>query len=64
MRNIRTLIVDDERGARQELARMLKSYPQVTILGEAANADEAEQLIGLLKPDLIFLDIQLSLIHI
>jgi len=59
MRNIRTLIVDDERGARQELARMLKSYPQVTILGEAANADEAEKLIGLLKPDLIFLDIQM-----
>ncbi|KRT17021.1 hypothetical protein ASU31_04920 [Pedobacter ginsenosidimutans] len=59
MRNIRTLIIDDERGARQELARMLKSYPQVTILGEAANADEAEQLIGLLKPDLIFLDIQM-----
>ncbi|MDQ0968179.1 two-component system LytT family response regulator [Flavobacterium sp. W4I14] len=59
MRNIRTLIVDDERGARQELIRMLKSYPQVTVLGEAANADEAEQLIGLLKPDLIFLDIQM-----
>ena len=59
MRNIRTLIVDDERGARHELARMLKSYPQVIVLGEAANADEAEQLIGLLKPDLIFLDIQM-----
>ncbi|TBO44853.1 LytR/AlgR family response regulator transcription factor [Pedobacter kyonggii] len=59
MRNIRTLIVDDERGARKELARMLKSYPQVIVLGEAANADEAEQLIGLLKPDLIFLDIQM-----
>ncbi|ARS42655.1 hypothetical protein CA265_24520 [Sphingobacteriaceae bacterium GW460-11-11-14-LB5] len=59
MRSIRALIIDDERGARQELARMLKSYPQVTVLGEAANADEAEQLIGLLKPDLIFLDIQM-----
>ena len=59
MRNIRSLIIDDERGARQELARMLKSYPQVTVLGEAANADEAEQLIRLLKPDLIFLDIQM-----
>lgn len=59
MSNIRTLIIDDERGARQELIRMLKSYPQVTVLGEAANADEAEQLIGLLKPDLIFLDIQM-----
>lgn len=59
MKNIRTLIIDDERGARQELVRMLKSYPQFTVLGEAANADEAEQLIGLLKPDLIFLDIQM-----
>lgn len=59
MRKIRSLIIDDERGARQELARMLKSYPQVTVLGEAANADEAEQLIRLLKPDLIFLDIQM-----
>jgi len=59
MRNIRTLIIDDERGARQELRRMLKSYPQITVLGEAANADEAEQLIGLLKPELIFLDIQM-----
>ncbi|QNR84785.1 response regulator transcription factor [Pedobacter riviphilus] len=59
MNNVRTLIIDDERGARQELIRMLKSYPQVTVLGEAANADEAEKLIGLLKPDLIFLDIQM-----
>lgn len=59
MNNIRTLIIDDERGARQELIRMLKSYPQFTVLGEAANADEAEKLIGFLKPDLIFLDIQM-----
>ncbi|MBB6238638.1 two-component system LytT family response regulator [Pedobacter sp. AK013] len=59
MNNIRTLIIDDERGARQELVRMLKSYPQIIVLGEAANADEAEQLIELLKPDLIFLDIQM-----
>ena len=59
MKNIRTLIIDDERGARQELMRMLKSYPQITVLGEAVNADEAEQLIRLLKPELIFLDIQM-----
>jgi two-component system, LytTR family, response regulator len=59
MRNIRTLIIDDERGARQELIRMLKDYPQITVLGEAANADEAEQLIALLTPELIFLDIQM-----
>jgi two-component system LytT family response regulator len=59
MKTIRALVIDDERGARQELMRMLKSYPQVVVLGEAGNADEAESLIGLLKPDLIFLDIQM-----
>lgn len=59
MKTIRAIIIDDERGARQELIRMLKGYPKVIILGEAANADEAEKLIILLKPDLIFLDIQM-----
>lgn len=59
MKTIRAIIIDDERGARQELIRMLKGYPKVIVLGEAANADEAEKLIMLLKPDLIFLDIQM-----
>lgn len=59
MKTIRTLIIDDERGARQELMRMLKNYPHITVLAEAADADEAEQLIAMLKPDLIFLDIQM-----
>ncbi|MCX2453177.1 LytTR family transcriptional regulator DNA-binding domain-containing protein [Pedobacter sp. PLR] len=56
---IRTIIIDDERGARLELIRMLKDYPQIRVLAEASNADEAEELIGLLKPELIFLDIQM-----
>ncbi|WP_222535727.1 LytR/AlgR family response regulator transcription factor [Pedobacter polysacchareus] len=59
MKIIRTLIIDDEPGARMELIRMLKAYPQVRVLAEASNADEAQELIGLLKPDLIFLDIQM-----
>lgn len=59
MKTIRTLIIDDERGARQELIRMLKNYPHITVLAEATDADEAENLIGMLKPDLIFLDIQM-----
>lgn len=59
MKIIRTLIIDDEPGARLELLRMLKDYPQVRVLAEASNADEAEELIALLKPDLIFLDIQM-----
>jgi two-component system LytT family response regulator len=59
MKTIRTLIIDDERSARLELLNMLKSYPEIVVLEEAANADEAEKLIELLKPDLIFLDIQM-----
>jgi two-component system, LytTR family, response regulator len=53
------IIIDDERLARNELRKMLADYPEVEILGEAANADEALQLIPELNPDLIFLDIQM-----
>lgn len=59
MKNIRALVIDDERAARLELLRMLEDYPAITVLGEAANADEAEDIIQSLKPDLLFLDIQM-----
>ena len=59
MKSIRALIIDDERSARLELSRMLEDYPMITVLGEAANADEAEEMIRRLKPDLLFLDIQM-----
>lgn len=53
------IIIDDERLARSELRKMLAEYPEVEILGEAANADEALNMIPDLNPDLIFLDIQM-----
>jgi two-component system, LytTR family, response regulator len=59
MKSITALIIDDERTARQELRHMLTDYPDVKVVGEAANADEAEELIRSLKPDIIFLDIQM-----
>ena len=59
MMSITALIIDDERTARLELRRMLTGYPAIKIVGEAANADEAEGLIHSLKPDIIFLDIQM-----
>ena len=59
MKMIRALVIDDERSARLELRRMLAGYPQITVLAEAADADAAESLIRLLRPDLIFLDIQM-----
>jgi two-component system LytT family response regulator len=56
---VRALIVDDERLARQELHRMLAAHDDVEIVGEARNADEAEELLGRYEPDLLFLDIQM-----
>jgi two-component system, LytTR family, response regulator len=54
-----TLIIDDERLARNELRRLLEIYPQVNIIGEAVNGQDAIEKIKDLKPDLIFLDIQM-----
>ncbi|WKE67158.1 LytTR family DNA-binding domain-containing protein [Gallaecimonas kandeliae] len=56
---IRTLIVDDEPLARQGLKLRLADYPALTLVGEASSAKEALQSIVALKPDLVFLDIQM-----
>jgi two-component system, LytTR family, response regulator len=56
---MKALIVDDERLARNELRRLLENFPKVNIVGEASNADEALALIEELKPELLFLDIQM-----
>ncbi|HEV7350489.1 LytR/AlgR family response regulator transcription factor [Telluribacter sp.] len=56
---MRTLIVDDERLARNELKRLLENYSKIEIVGEASNADEALVLIDELQPELLFLDIQM-----
>jgi two-component system LytT family response regulator len=53
------IIIDDERLARNELKKLLADYPEVEVIGEAANVDEAVKLIEELIPDLIFLDIQM-----
>ncbi|HEY9002758.1 MAG TPA: response regulator [Mucilaginibacter sp.] len=59
MKKIRVILIDDERLARGELRRMLDVYPDFEIIAEAANADEAIQLIDKHRPDLILLDIQM-----
>ena len=53
------LIIDDERLARKELISLLAVHEHITIVGEAANADEAEALIAEKQPDLVFLDINM-----
>lgn len=55
-----TLIIDDEAPARIRLRRLLSVYQEkIRIIDEAADGDEALQKINDLKPDLIFLDIQM-----
>lgn len=56
---MRALIVDDERLARKEMNSLLKEFPEIEVVGEAVNADDAFEKIGELKPELIFLDIQM-----
>ncbi|MDB5123947.1 MAG: LytTR family two component transcriptional regulator [Mucilaginibacter sp.] len=56
---INAILIEDSRLARQELKELLKSFPQVQIAGEAGTASQAEELIKLVNPDLIFLDIHL-----
>lgn len=55
----KVVIIDDERLARSELKRLLQEFPDIEVIGEAANAEEGLQKIEALNPDLIFLDIQM-----
>jgi len=56
---MRALVIDDERLARKELINLLADYKYIEVVGEAANADEALEMIQKENPDLLFLDIQM-----
>ncbi|MBL55616.1 MAG: DNA-binding response regulator [Flavobacteriales bacterium] len=56
---MKALLVDDERLARTELTRLLEKFPEIEIIGEATNGEEAIEKIEELNPDLVFLDIQM-----
>jgi two-component system LytT family response regulator len=56
---IRTVIVDDERLARDAIRMRLKDEPDVELLGEAATGREAVKLIADALPDVVFLDVQM-----
>jgi two-component system LytT family response regulator len=56
---LRTLIVDDEPLARRGLELRLARHADVEIVGEAANGREAFHAISNLRPDLMFLDVQM-----
>jgi two-component system, LytTR family, response regulator len=54
------IIIDDERLARKELCSLLSEFAEISIVGEAENLTEAVELIQTIKPDVVFLDIQLQ----
>jgi two-component system LytT family response regulator len=56
---IRVLVADDEAPARREMRRLLSAHPEVEIVAEAKDGDEAVTLIQQHAPDLVFLDIRM-----
>src|SRR5262244_457928 len=56
---ISTLIIDDEKPAREELAFLLKGFPEIHLVAQGKNGLEAVTLIKEHSPDLVFLDVHM-----
>ena len=59
MSPLKTIIVDEKWLIRSELKLLLSKYPNIDVVGEAENAEEAIRLFTEKKPDVVFLDIHL-----
>lgn len=59
MRKIRAVIADDEPLARRGIRQLLAPHPDVMVIAESRNGREAVKALRTLKPDLLFLDIQM-----
>lgn len=56
---MKAVIIDDERLARNELSRLIKENTKINIIGEADSPEKGIEMVESLKPDLIFLDINM-----
>ena len=56
---VRAVVVDDEPTAREVVRTLLTEHPTVEVVGEATNGNEAVLLVRQVRPDLLFLDIQM-----
>jgi two-component system LytT family response regulator len=57
--SIRTLLVDDERPARRKMLRFLENAPDFEVIGEASNGEEAIAAVARMRPDVVFLDVEM-----
>lgn len=63
MKPIRAVIADDEPPARRRLRRFLEKDGRIELIGEAGDGSEAVEVIETLRPDLLFLDIQMPVLN-
>ncbi len=54
-----TVVVDDEQLACDELAYLLKDFPEVEVIATGSNGLQAVELIRRLEPELVFLDVHM-----
>jgi two-component system LytT family response regulator len=59
MEKIRAIIVDDEKPARRRLRELLEKQPDIAVVAECSNGEEAALQIRALQPDLLLLDVQM-----
>ncbi|HJR59268.1 MAG TPA: LytTR family DNA-binding domain-containing protein [Vicinamibacterales bacterium] len=59
MKKIRTLVVDDEPLARERLVNLLSAEPDIEVVGQCRDGEEAVTAITDHTPDLVFLDVQM-----
>lgn len=59
MKEYHVIIIDDEKPARDLIRHFITEYPQLKVISEAENGFDGCKLINELKPDLVFLDVQM-----
>ena len=56
---IRTMIVDDEVLARQNVEALLRPDPEITVVAQCSNGPQAIEAVKQQRPELLFLDVQM-----
>jgi DNA-binding NarL/FixJ family response regulator len=57
---VRVLLVDDQPHVRRTLCHILQSYPNIEVVGEASDGDEAVASVGTLQPAIVVMDVKMN----